>query len=331
MASPEEMAALTSQFKHNTDELQSYLRDLDQWQDEMHKKDEMLRSASRANKELKTGNRTENSDTLPAKRKVEKSEEKSKLDTKKPKEQRISGYDYDRWDKFDVDKALDDIEQANKSDSKKNVDTIEEQLLKEQKAQEAIMFKDKGNDYYKAGKYDQAITCYTKGIECDPKNALLPANRAMAFLKKGDFKGAEKDCDVALSIDPTYVKALQRRGTSRWKQSKLQGALQDFNKVLSIEPGNKQAQDDASKIQSKLKDSSPGLKDHEIKAGQQKKIFSSNEAMETLEPGQILPIFKPPHQRSKKPLQKIEVVDTDNLEKDIQNYLTGKTMLNISS
>lgn len=41
-----------------------------------------------------------------------------------------------------------------------------------------------GNKFFKAGSYDSAINCYTLGMELDPDNALLPANRAMAFLKK---------------------------------------------------------------------------------------------------------------------------------------------------
>lgn len=40
-----------------------------------------------------------------------------------------------------------------------------------------------GNAYFKEGKYEAAIECYSKGIEADSMNVLLPANRAMAFLK----------------------------------------------------------------------------------------------------------------------------------------------------
>ena len=40
----------------------------------------------------------------------------------------------------------------------------------------------------------------------DPLNAVLPANRAMALLKKGQFAAAETDCTLALSIDNTYIK-----------------------------------------------------------------------------------------------------------------------------
>lgn len=40
-----------------------------------------------------------------------------------------------------------------------------------------------GNSHLNAGAYDVAIECYTRGMELDPTNPLLPANRAMALLK----------------------------------------------------------------------------------------------------------------------------------------------------
>lgn len=40
-----------------------------------------------------------------------------------------------------------------------------------------------GNAYFKEGKYEAAVECYSQGMEADSMNVLLPANRAMAFLK----------------------------------------------------------------------------------------------------------------------------------------------------
>ncbi len=41
-----------------------------------------------------------------------------------------------------------------------------------------------GNQYFKEKRYDEAVELYTRGIDCDGLNALLPANRAMALLKQ---------------------------------------------------------------------------------------------------------------------------------------------------
>ncbi|TRY74699.1 hypothetical protein TCAL_06407 [Tigriopus californicus] len=49
MASPEEMRALTDQFKNNAEDLQAYMRDLNHWEEEMKRKDEQLRALKRGN------------------------------------------------------------------------------------------------------------------------------------------------------------------------------------------------------------------------------------------------------------------------------------------
>lgn len=40
-----------------------------------------------------------------------------------------------------------------------------------------------GNKYFKQGKYDEAIECYTRGMDADPYNPVLPTNRASAYFR----------------------------------------------------------------------------------------------------------------------------------------------------
>ena len=54
----------------------------------------------------------------------------------------------------------------------------------------------------------------------DPKNPILYANRAMAYLKIESLEKAEEDCNVSLKLDSTYVKAWSRRGLTRFKRGK---------------------------------------------------------------------------------------------------------------
>lgn len=51
---------------------------------------------------------------------------------------------------------------------------------------------------FQKGDFTKAIDCYTKGIQCDPANPVLPANRAMALLKIGNVAAAEVDCTLAI-------------------------------------------------------------------------------------------------------------------------------------
>ncbi|XP_021240698.1 RNA polymerase II-associated protein 3 isoform X2 [Numida meleagris] len=125
---------------------------------------------------------------------------------------------------------------------------IEEEQLK----QKAVTEKDMGNGYFKEGKYEAAIECYTRGIAADGSNALLPANRAMAYLKMQKYEEAENDCTQALLLDASYSKAFARRGAARVALGKLKEAMQDFEAVLKLEPGNKQAINELTKIRNEL-------------------------------------------------------------------------------
>ncbi|MED6273790.1 hypothetical protein CHARACLAT_010053 [Characodon lateralis] len=170
------------------------------------------------------------------------------------------------------------------------VDPDQQRRLKEQqRKQEAVMQKDRGNAYFKEGKYEAAVECYSKGIEADSLNVLLPANRAMAFLKLEKYKEAEEDCTTAISLDNTYCKALARRGTARLALGKLQEAKEDFQQLLKLEPGNKQALNELQKLQTNL---------------------GSSGALQTEDSSQrrmVQPVDKPEHRRSTKPLRRIDI------------------------
>ncbi|XP_013787298.1 RNA polymerase II-associated protein 3-like, partial [Limulus polyphemus] len=178
---------LQHQIRENNEDLQSFLRELNNWESEIKRKDEELKSQKRSETELLK-------DLPPVRTKISKPKTKKKKKEVKTSENensaeqkpvRISSFDYNAWNKFDVEKVLKDMDQNSnvKSDSE---NSEEEEILQIQRQkQKAFLDKEKGNEYFKEGKYDEAIACYTLGIQSDPYNAVLLANRAMAFLKKG--------------------------------------------------------------------------------------------------------------------------------------------------
>ncbi|KAI7792025.1 RNA polymerase II-associated protein 3 isoform X2 [Triplophysa rosa] len=169
-----------------------------------------------------------------------------------------------------------------------------QQLQEEQRKQEAVMLKDRGNAYFKEGKYEAAVECYTKGIEIDNTNALLPANRAMAYLKLHRFDEAEKDCGAALALDITYSKALARRATARAALGRMREAIEDYEQLLKLEPGNKQAVTEIQKLKAELK---------------------SSGCLVTEEKRIIQPINKPEHLRSTKPLRRIDIQEVGEMSR----------------
>ncbi|NXX66310.1 RPAP3 protein, partial [Spizella passerina] len=176
---------------------------------------------------------------------------------------------------------------------------IEDQQLK----QKAIAEKDLGNGYFKEGKYEAAIECYTRGIAADGANALLPANRAMAYLKIEKYKEAEDDCTQALRLDASYSKAFARRGAARVALGKLKEAIQGMIlTVLKLEPGNKQAINELTKIRNELAEK-------EQQTHQEYPAILIKEA----EIKNIVKMIDNPLQiKSTKPLRRIEIEEVDD-------------------
>uniref|UniRef100_A0A669P721 RNA polymerase II-associated protein 3 n=2 Tax=Phasianus colchicus TaxID=9054 RepID=A0A669P721_PHACC len=220
---------------------------------------------------------------------------------------------------FEAKNELKKIEQALSSESseqKEFVEAVRSELTdnerrcieEEQLKQKAVTEKDLGNGYFKEGKYEAAIECYTRGIAADGTNALLPANRAMAYLKIQKYEEAENDCTQALLLDASYSKAFARRGAARVALGKLKEAMQDFEAVLKLEPGNKQAINELTKIRNELAEKEQSC--HEE--------YPSELIKESEIKNIVKLIHNPLNQRSTKPLRRIaiEEVDDDVLNSD---------------
>ncbi|GAB1299779.1 RNA polymerase II-associated protein 3 [Apodemus speciosus] len=206
---------LQLQVKHNAEELQDFMRDLEHWEKDMKQKDLELRRQGGAPEEnlppIRNGN----------------FRKKKKVDSI-----------LDELDKEDSNH--DSVSQESESDE----DGIRVD------SQKALVLKEKGNKYFKQGKYDEAIDCYTKGMDADPYNPVLPTNRASAYfrLKKQRFAVAESDCNLAIALSRSYTKAYARRGAARFALQKFEDARKDYEKVLELEPDNFEATNELRKI-----------------------------------------------------------------------------------
>ncbi|XP_028307252.1 RNA polymerase II-associated protein 3 isoform X2 [Gouania willdenowi] len=241
---------LQLQLRQNAEDVHSFMRELESWEEDIKKKDEQLRMGE--DQRLQR--------TLPP---VRNKNYKSKMRRKKKKDgkglanteaedaektARIKGYDYRSWDKFDVDKALAEVDkeecpaESNESDS--------EEAAGEQ--EKAVAEKEKGNALFKEGKYDDAIECYTRGMGADPYNPVLPTNRATAFLRLKKFAVAESDCNLAIALDGNYLKAFARRAAARFALKKYEEALEDYEMVLQLDPENTEAQKEVMNLKAVL-------------------------------------------------------------------------------
>uniref|UniRef100_A0A023G527 RNA polymerase II-associated protein 3 n=2 Tax=Amblyomma TaxID=6942 RepID=A0A023G527_AMBTT len=202
-------------------------------------------------------------------------------------------------------------------------DSEDERFQAEWKRQRSLIEKEKGNRFFKDGRYDEAIESYGIGIECDPQNPVLYANRAMAFLRKNMLGAAEEDCTRALEWDPSYVKAYHRRGLAREGLSKRALAVQDFRKVLSLEPNNREARQHLNQLEKDLKPSGAGASTEQSSACHPQNTEVPIEQRETrnattdipppvraVSAAKVEPLSAPRHKKaSEKPLKRVTIRD----------------------
>ena len=97
-------------------------------------------------------------------------------------------------------------------------------------------FKQQAADAKADGNWEQALEFYNKAVLAAPPSALLYANRATALEKLGHYNAAEKDCNLALELNPDSAKSLKVRGKLRYKHlSDWHGALSDLNQAQTID------------------------------------------------------------------------------------------------
>ncbi|KAG8905007.1 TOM (translocase of outer membrane) complex component [Tulasnella sp. 403] len=102
----------------------------------------------------------------------------------------------------------------------------------------AQAYKARGNQAYQHKKFSQAIDLYTRAIEvASAPEAVYFSNRAACYmnLQPAEYEKAVTDCDEALKRDPTYIKALNRRGTALDALKRDEEALRDFTAVTILE------------------------------------------------------------------------------------------------
>ncbi|XP_010517644.1 PREDICTED: uncharacterized protein LOC104793062 [Camelina sativa] len=100
----------------------------------------------------------------------------------------------------------------------------------------------RGNQAYKNGHMCKAEECYTQGINSSPSSdsleysvkplALCYGNRAAARISLGRLREAISDCEMAASLDPSYIKAYMRAANCHLVLGELGSAVQYFNKCM---------------------------------------------------------------------------------------------------
>uniref|UniRef100_A0A667X6P9 peptidylprolyl isomerase n=1 Tax=Myripristis murdjan TaxID=586833 RepID=A0A667X6P9_9TELE len=129
--------------------------------------------------------------------------------------------------------------------------------------------KHKGNQYFKAGRFHQAIIQYQRIVswlemECGVgmeqqkriQDFLLISqlNLALCFLRLKEFSHVVENCNKVIELDGKNEKALYRRGEARLLRNEFSLAMADFQQVLQVNSSNRAARAQISICQRKIRE-----------------------------------------------------------------------------
>merc|ERR1719300_1126514 len=96
--------------------------------------------------------------------------------------------------------------------------------------------KQAGNELFKKGDFGGAVKRYSEAIKRNPSDAKIYSNRAACYTRLMSFDLALADCEKAISLEPTFVKAYLRKAKvlqGMGQQSKVRAV---YEKALELDP-----------------------------------------------------------------------------------------------
>jgi len=110
-----------------------------------------------------------------------------------------------------------------------------------------------GNEFFKKGKFPEAIKCYDEGMKRTPDDdketmAKFYSNRAGCYMKLMEFHRAQKDCEESLKLKPDFVKCWIRKGAVFEALKQHDNALEAFRTALELDPNAAEAKNGMNRV-----------------------------------------------------------------------------------
>ncbi|KAI0202244.1 hypothetical protein F4808DRAFT_84083 [Astrocystis sublimbata] len=119
--------------------------------------------------------------------------------------------------------------------------------------------KEEGNAHYKSGRWQEAIDKYTSALDVDPANrgtnSKLLQNRALCRMKLKNYDDAIADCERAVSLDPSYLKARKTKANVYGQAERWEDAVREWKKIQEMDPEDRTVLKEIRKAELELKKS----------------------------------------------------------------------------
>ena len=103
---------------------------------------------------------------------------------------------------------------------------------------QALALFDKGVAFVNLGQYENAIDCFTKVTEINPRFPVAWYNIGVSLRGLGRYEEAIKYYDKALELNPNYADAWNNKGIILGAYKKSEEAIKCFDKAIEIDPSD---------------------------------------------------------------------------------------------
>merc|ERR1719281_1570933 len=105
--------------------------------------------------------------------------------------------------------------------------------------------KEEGNEYFKTGKFPEAVQEYTEAIKRGPPKVneeayKLYCNRAACYTKLTAMNEALKDADTCIELKPDFAKGYSRKGTAQFFMREYEKAMKTYQAGLKMVPDSEE-------------------------------------------------------------------------------------------
>ncbi|GLE02548.1 hypothetical protein PINS_up011386 [Pythium insidiosum] len=129
-------------------------------------------------------------------------------------------------------------------------------MTKAEKEAKAEEIKAKGNSALNGGDYEQAAKLYSEALQLSsdgPNSHIYYANYAAALMYLGRYSEVIDNCEKAIALKPSYVKAYSRMGNAQIHLKDFDGAIESFRRGLEVDSTNAACRDGLAEAERKLR------------------------------------------------------------------------------
>lgn len=163
--------------------------------------------------------------------------------------------------KGDLAKAIEMCKEAQLENFDKDTQRLLKTLELEKRKADALSYQDdnlaeeakqRGNDFFRNSDWAKAVEAYEEAVKRAPKNPTIRNNLSAALCKIMDFSGAKRQIEVALELDPKYVKAWARKGDIEFVVKDFHKAMESYKKGLEVDHENAACLEGIRKVQMQI-------------------------------------------------------------------------------